>query len=72
MDCTKPIIITVLRVRDFVRLFIVISFQLIFYNSMHEGHTYNPVCVKVRSDPSKLIAMQPLKKSLFNCKMNVR
>ena len=73
MCWTKTISITVLRFYDFVRLSIVISFQIMFSNSMHKWHLYNQICVGVRSDPGKLIAMQPRKKKGFiNWKINVR
>ena len=51
MRWTKTISITVLRFYDFVRLYIVISFQIIFSNSTHEWHLCNQICVVVRSDP---------------------
>ena len=48
-----------------------ISFEIMFANSTHELHSHNQICVGVRSDPGKLIALQ-LQKSFFNCKINVR
>ena len=49
--------ITVLRFYDFVRLSIVISFQIMFSDSTHEWHLYDEICVG-------LIAMQPLTKEM--------
>ena len=68
----KTISITVLRLYDFVRLSIVISFQIMFSSSTHEWHPYNQIYVWVRSDPSNLIALQPLKNKFLNCKINAR
>ena len=65
MRCTKTISITFLRFYDFVRLWIVISFQIIFSNSTNEWHPFNQICVGVWSDPGKSIAMQPLKKKFL-------
>ena len=49
--CAKSISITFLRFYDFVRLSIVISFQIMFSNSTLEGHPYNQICVRVQMDP---------------------
>ena len=72
MCCAKTISITVLRFYDFVRLSIVMSFQIMISNSVHKWHPYNQICVGVQSDPGKLIAMQPLRKCFFTCNIHVR